>query len=266
MGWAGHRGKTLSWHEEKQRRCGSRDVARDLGISISTASAALQNREDISESTRQRVQWVADELGYQPDSIVRSLVARRSEYFGSGRARSVAIFLSELLKGVDSIASEQEYSLLVCNTGEDAEKEDGILSMLESRRVDGLSDCFARNARTRNWKQAIEGLDRSVVFVDRRLAWTFTLLEVTTKRLVFGRPRILAEHGYRRIAHITASRTVSTAIGRRRGYLKALRQLSIVPAPELMMEVNYHEESEGLRSHAEVAGSAETSGRRFCGE
>jgi LacI family transcriptional regulator len=47
-------------------------------------------------------------------------------------------FFSELLKGVDSIASEEGYSLLVCNTEEDDKKEDRILSMLKSRRVDGL--------------------------------------------------------------------------------------------------------------------------------
>jgi LacI family transcriptional regulator len=105
---------------------------------VSTASAALQNREDISKSTRQRIQGVADELGYQHDSIVRSLVACRSNILGvivPDLSRSFFLNCS----GVDSIASEQGYSLLVCNTGEDAEKEDRILSMLESRRGDGLS-------------------------------------------------------------------------------------------------------------------------------
>jgi DNA-binding LacI/PurR family transcriptional regulator len=64
-----------------------------------------------------------------------------------------------------------------------------------------------------------------------------------TKLLVFMRPRTLAEQEYRRTAHISGPRTVATAIGRRKGYLKALKKLSIAPAPESVVEANYHEES-----------------------
>jgi LacI family transcriptional regulator len=88
-----------------------KEIARYLGISISTVSAALQNREDISESTRERVQRAADELGYQPDSIARSLVTRRSNVLGVVVPDLSRSFFSELLKGVDSIASEEGYSL-----------------------------------------------------------------------------------------------------------------------------------------------------------
>jgi LacI family transcriptional regulator len=146
---------------------------------------------------------------------------------------------------VDSIASEEGYSLLVCNTGEDAEKEDRILSMLKSRRVDGLLIASARSARTRDGKRAYERLGVPVVFVDRRLPGLHFVgddeaigLRATTH---------LAEQGYRRIAHISEPRTVATAIGRRKGYLKALKKLSIAPAPELMLEANYHEESGGTK-------------------
>jgi LacI family transcriptional regulator len=169
------------------------------------------------------------------------------EYFGSGRTRSVAIFLSELLKGVDSIASEQGYSLLVCNTGEDAEKEDRILKMLESRRVDGLLIASARNARTKDWKRGYERLGVPVVFVDRRLPGLH-FVGGDDEAIGFQATTHLAEQGYRRIAHISGPRTVATAIGRRKGYLRALKKLSIERAPELMVEANYHEESGGYEA------------------
>jgi hypothetical protein len=171
-----------------------KDVGREIWGPGSTASAALPNREDISKSTRQRVQGVADELGYQHDSIVRSLVPWRSNILGVVVPDLSRSFFSELLKGVDSIASEQGYSLLVRNTGEDAEKEDRILSMLESRRVDGLSiashavcESGIGSKPMRAWTGRLSlSID---VFLD------FSLLEVTTKRLVFGRPRIWRNRG-----------------------------------------------------------------------
>jgi LacI family transcriptional regulator len=224
-----------------------KEIARYLGISISTVSAALQNREDISESTRERVQRAADELGYQPDSIARSLVTRRSNVLGVVVPDLSRSFFSELLKGVDSIASEEGYSLLVCNTGEDAEKEDRILKMLESRRVDGLLIASARNARTKDWKRGYERLGVPVVFVDRRLPGLH-FVGGDDEAIGFQATTHLAEQGYRRIAHISGPRTVATAIGRRKGYLRALKKLSIERAPELMVEANYHEESGGYEA------------------
>ena len=233
--------------ERKARPVRLKEVARYLGISISTASAALQNRADISESTRERVHRAADELGYQPDSIARSLVTRRSNVLGVVVPDLSRSFFSELLKGVDSIASEEGYSLLVCNTEEDAKKEDRILSMLKSRRVDGLLIASARSARTRDWRRAYERLGVPVVLVDRRLPG-LNFVGGDDEAIGLQATTHLAEQGYRRIAHISGPRTVATAIGRRKGYLKALRKLSIAPAPELMVEANYHEESGGYEA------------------
>jgi LacI family transcriptional regulator len=224
-----------------------KDIARRLDVSISTVSAALQNREDISQTTRQRVLAVAEELGYQPDSIARSLVTRRSNVLGVVVPDLSRSFFSELMKGVDSVSSEEGYSLLVCNTGESAEKEDRILRMLKSRRVDGLLIASAHSARTRDWKRAFANLAVPAVFVDRRFP-RLPFVGGDDEAIGLQATNHLAAQGYRRIAHISGPHSVATAIGRRKGYLKALRKLSFGPAPELIVESNYHEESGGYEA------------------
>jgi LacI family transcriptional regulator len=224
-----------------------KDVARYLGISISTASAALQNREDISELTRERVRRAAGELGYEPDSVARSLVTRRSNVLGVVVPDLSRSFFSELLKGVDSVASDEGYNLLVCNTEEDAAKEDRIIGMLKSRRVDGLLIASAHNARTRHWKEAYRNLVVPAVFVDRRLPG-FHFVGGDDETIGLRATIHLAEQGYRRIAHISGPRTVATAIGRRKGYLQALSKLGLTRVPEMVVEASYHEESGGYEA------------------
>ncbi len=224
-----------------------KDIARHLDVSISTVSAALQNRKDIGEATRQRVLAAAEKLGYQPDAIARSLVTRRSHVLGVVVPDLSRSFFSELMKGVDSVASEEGFSLLVCNTGESAEKEDRILGMLKSRRVDGLLIASAHSARTKNWKQAFANLAVPVVFMDRRFP-RLHFVGGDDEAIGLQATNHLAEQGYRRIAHISGPHTVATAIGRRKGYLKALRGLSFASPPELIIESNYHEESGGFEA------------------
>ncbi|HEY5742032.1 MAG TPA: LacI family DNA-binding transcriptional regulator [Terrimicrobiaceae bacterium] len=228
-----------------------KDIAQSLGISISTVSAALQNREDISETTRQRVHAAVQKLGYQPDSVARTLVTRRSNVLGVVVPDLSRSFFSELLKGVDSVVSEKGYSLLVCNTAENAEKEDQILGMLRSRRVDGLLIASAHNPRTRKWKQAFANLVAPIVFVDRRFPG-LNFVGGDDEAIGLHATTHLAEQGYRRIAHISGPRTVTTAIGRRKGYLQALKNLSVTPVPALIVEANYHEESGGYEAMHEL--------------
>ena len=224
-----------------------KDIAVRLQLSVSTVSAALQGRGDISQQTRERVMAAVEELGYQPDTIARSLVTRRSHVLGVVIPDLSRSFFSELIKGVDSVASDEGYSLLVCNTDESAEKEDQVLRMLRSRRVDGLLVASAHNARAKDWKRAFANLVVPVIFIDRRFP-RLPFVGGDDEEIGLQATTHLAEQGYRRIAHICGPHTVATAIGRRKGYLKALKKLSLGLVPEFIIESRYHEESGGYEA------------------
>jgi LacI family transcriptional regulator len=224
-----------------------KDIAHELSLSVSTVCAALQGRPDISQATRDRVGDAVKRLGYQPNSVARSLVTRKSMVLGVIVPDLSRSFFSEVLKGVELVTSQAGYNLLVCNTAENAVKEDQMLHMLRSRQVDGVLLASAHDAGADGWRGWLSDLKSAgipCVFVDRRFPGMHF---VGGDDEGIGRlgTRHLAEQGYRRIAHIAGPQTISTAVGRKKGYLKTLEDLGIAPAPELVIESNYHEESGG---------------------
>jgi LacI family transcriptional regulator len=95
---------------------GLKDVAQHLQLSVSTVSAALQNREDISEATRTRVVAAVEQLGYHPNSLAHGLITRKTFVLGVIVPDLSRSFFAEVLEGIDSITSPAGYNLLICNT------------------------------------------------------------------------------------------------------------------------------------------------------
>src|SRR5579863_1346528 len=115
-----------------------RDLARTLGLSVSTVNAALYNRSDISSATRKRVQDMAQAMNYHPNLVARSLKTQKTYVLGVIVPDLSRSFFAEVTKGIDAVASAQSYNLLICNTGEDPSREADQMAALISKRVDGL--------------------------------------------------------------------------------------------------------------------------------
>src|SRR5215831_17037465 len=95
-----------------------KDIAQILNLSISTVSAALQNRQDISPATRARVLKKVRQLNYHPNSLARGLVTRHTHILGVVVPDLSRSFFAEVIKGIDLLTSAAGYSLLICNTGD----------------------------------------------------------------------------------------------------------------------------------------------------
>jgi len=91
-----------------------KDVARRAGVSVTSASYALNNTGTISEETRQRVLKAAEELNYHPNAFARHLKARRSRTIGVFITRFGGAFYEEILEGIHEVILETEYELIVC--------------------------------------------------------------------------------------------------------------------------------------------------------
>jgi len=98
-----------------------KDVAREVGLSVTTVSRALNNYDDVAEATRRRVQAVADRLDYHPNAVARSLQGCRANTVGlvipSILHRSYDAFWSEFIGGVAGACAGREVDLLVAATG-----------------------------------------------------------------------------------------------------------------------------------------------------
>jgi LacI family transcriptional regulator len=224
-----------------------KDLAHHLNLSVSTISAALQNRDDISEATRLRVFAAVKKFGYHPNSLARSLVTRKTNVLGVIVPDLSRSFFAEVLKGIDSVTSTAGYNLLVCNTEENASREEEMFRMLLSNQVDGVLLASAHEPNNTAWRKNLLGLSIPLVLIDRRIPG-LNFVGGDDTGIGFEATRHLHAQGYRRIAHIAGPRTVTTAVGRLSGYRRALAALKLPLDHDLVIESHYHEESGGYEA------------------
>jgi DNA-binding LacI/PurR family transcriptional regulator len=116
-----------------------REVAERAGVSIKTVSRVVNNTAEVSPATRQRVQQVIAELGYQPSSLARSLVRGKSDTVGvviplSAHFIFSRLFFTEVLRGIAEVLSDHRLDLLIYL----AQDETPYIQLYRQRRVDGL--------------------------------------------------------------------------------------------------------------------------------
>src|SRR5579872_6911377 len=143
-----------------------KDVANQLGLSISTVSAVLQNRTDFNEATRQRVLAKVKELNYRPNRLARSLAMQKSHVIGVVVPNLSRSFYPTVLEGVDLIVQNAGYHLVISNTGDIPAREDDEIATLLDRQVDGLIIASAQKPGT-SPRKILEGSDVPYVFFDR---------------------------------------------------------------------------------------------------
>ncbi|MBN2502381.1 MAG: LacI family DNA-binding transcriptional regulator [Anaerolineales bacterium] len=114
------------------------DVARTAGVSMMTVSRVVNNKDGVSQETRQQIQEIITKLGYRPSSIARSLVTQRTGTIGLVVPDIANPYFSGIAHGVAEIAHAEGFSVLLCDTEEDPERELDLLEVLEEKRVDGV--------------------------------------------------------------------------------------------------------------------------------
>jgi LacI family transcriptional regulator len=120
------------------------DVAREVGVSLMTVSRVINNKDDVSPTTRQRVQDAIARLGYRPSGIARGLATRRTGTLGLVVPDVANPFFADVARGVEHHAYANGYNVFLCNTSEDPEREMAVLQSLEEKRVDGVVLCSSR--------------------------------------------------------------------------------------------------------------------------
>jgi LacI family transcriptional regulator len=114
------------------------DIAKQAGVSYQTVSRVLNNRPDVSEETRQRIWLIIDSVGYRPNAAAQSLRTNKSFTLGLLLNDITNSFYSNIVQGIEEEAIAHGYSLILCNTNEDPERELHYLRILQSKQVDGI--------------------------------------------------------------------------------------------------------------------------------
>ncbi len=115
-----------------------KDIARELGISVSTVSRALQNHPDISKHTKNQVQQCAQRLHYKPNLMASNLRTKKNTTIGVIIPELNHHFFASVLDGIEYAANKAGYNILICQSSESVEKEIRNAQMLLNSRVAGV--------------------------------------------------------------------------------------------------------------------------------
>jgi len=210
-------------------------VAEKAGVSVNTASRAINNKSDINEKTKKRVLKVAQELGYVQNATAVALRTKKTRTLGVVIADNRNPFYAEVLNGMEEAAREKNYHIILANTQRDYKKEEEAINLLLAKRVDGLLITPVQD-RDDDIKKLIEA-NIPFVVVGR----DFENIEVDAVyndeiKGGFLATEYLIKKGHKRIALIDGFLYKSPAKGRLEGYKKALNKYRI-PLDDLLISV-----------------------------
>ncbi|MFT3845997.1 MAG: LacI family DNA-binding transcriptional regulator [Lacibacter sp.] len=217
-----------------------KDIAKALGLSTSTVSRALRDSYEISAETKQLVLECAEKLNYKPNPIALSLKEKRSRSIGVVVCEIANNFFSQLINGIESIAYDKGYNVIVAQSRESYEREVIDLQFLASRSVDGLIISLSTETTDLTHIKALHERGMPIVLIDRINDEIDThKVIVDNYKGVYEATEHLIKNGFKRIAAIAGSEFLSITNERLAGYHDALKAHNISFSKEYVQHCFY---------------------------
>ena len=223
-----------------------KQIAKELNVSVSTVSKALNDSPEISEQTKTKIKEYAKLKNYKPNVIGLNLKNRKTKTIGVIIPNILNSFFAKVFSGIEKIADEKGYNVIMCISNESLEKEAHTLEMLSNGTIDGFILSVSEEAQKQNnydhFKEIIndgtpivmfdriaEGIDCDKVIVD-----DFDSALDSTQRLI--------DLGCKNIALLSSVDNLSVGKLRFEGYLKALEKNNIPVNSNLIVRTNSEED------------------------
>lgn len=204
-----------------KENCTLKDIAKELGVSVSTVSRSINGKSVVNEKTRQRVLEASKKYLYVPNEVARSLQKSSTQTIAVVLPDISENFFGTIVKSIENVVSRAGYMIILADSHENPEKERKYLDMLQKRRVDAVVlatvDCSGETA-----EPFIES-DVPVVFIDNipSLNNIDSITVDNCKAVEMGVDHLVS-NGHKRIATIIGSTEETTGVERLRGYEQAL--------------------------------------------
>ena len=227
------------------------DIAKKLNISPATVSRGLKDHPAISKKTKKKIFDLADKIGYQSNNFARNLRSQKTDTIGVIVPRLNSNFMSSVIAGIENVANDQGYSLLISQSSEAASKEAASAKTMFNSRVDGLLVSLAYDtAELTHFKNFFQK-KIPVIFFDRVMENSHcTNILIDNRKAAYEATSHLAEQGCKRIVHITALPKQNVYVDRLKGYKQALADHKLKCKEEDVIITNL--------SHEEGAAAANT--------
>ncbi|MEJ7587270.1 MAG: LacI family DNA-binding transcriptional regulator [Ferruginibacter sp.] len=198
-------------------------LSKQLGLSVSTISKAIRDSHEISSETKQRVNALVEKWNYVPNPYASSLRQRNSKTIGVVIPEVVDSFFAQAINGIESIAREKRYHVLIYLTHEKYEREKMILKDFESGRVDGVLMSVSRETTNSDHIADLMNMGVPVIFFDR-VPEGIQTTKITTNdyESAYEATTHLVKKGCRQILFLSFSNSLSISANRLTGYKNAL--------------------------------------------
>jgi len=222
-----------------RRHVSLKTLAQALNVSISTVSRALHNHPDIGPEVTRKVQELAQELQYSPNPLAIGLLKDKSNTIGVIVPDLVTHFFSSIISGIESVANEHGYYVVIRCSYESYDKERECLDNLLKLRVAGIMMCLAQETQEyAHFNQLIEE-EIPLVFFDRvcrpdEVASVVVDNQEAARRIT----RHFFESGFRRIAHIAGPTQLNITRERIAGYQQGLTDCGLPFDENLLVHCN----------------------------
>lgn len=224
-----------------KRKVTLKQIAKELDVSISTVSKSLRNSLEISEDTRQKVQAFAKLYNYKPNNIALSLKNKKTKTICIIIPEIIHHFFATVISGVEHVANENGYNVLVCLSDESFDKEVINMEMLASGSIDGFIMSLSKETQQKkDFHHITEVINQGmpVVMFDR------VTNEILCDKIIiddvhaaYNATQFLIDKGLKKIALITTIDYVSVGKLRTDGYKKALKSNDIDINENLILKI-----------------------------
>lgn len=211
------------------------DIARKLGIAVSTVSRALNGQAGVSEEMRQRIKAIAEEHDYRPNPFARGLRLDALHIIGVLVPEIATFFFSDILKSMEQTARKHGFFTVVVTSNEALEAEQHAINNLLSLHVEGMLICLSQQTKTYGHIERLVRENIPLVLYDRvcpgKEYSTVTINDADSAREA---TLYMIERGARHVAFLGGANHLSIVNDRKHGYIEALRESRLTIDPRLV--------------------------------
>ena len=215
------------------------DISRALNISASTVSRGLNNNPRVRKEVRRKIIQAANEMGYQPNKFASSLRLKRTRTLGVVLPRIDSHFMSTVISGMEKVAKQEGYQLLISQSEESVSLEAENIRALFNSRVDGFLVSLSSETKNLDHFQHVFRKNIPVLFFDRVYCQSNCICVVIQGIIVQVEfLQHLIDQGCRKIATVTGNLNRNVYNDRLRGFRQALSDNSVPYDEDLLIISN----------------------------
>lgn len=223
-----------------------KEIAKKLNFSVSTVSRALNNHPSIGLRTTAQVQKLAKEMGYEPNRMALLFKQQKTNILGVILPNLSEEFFSQAINGIENIARENDYSVLIGQSHDNLEDEIKLVAAMKNHRVDGVIASITMHTQNLFHFEELDKYNIPVVFFDR-VPDSNQVHKVASNFITSTRQAVefLIAQGHKRIGIINGPEDMKSCKERVKSYMDTLSgkkikiDLSLVVSTDLSQEQVY---------------------------